>query len=67
MAVPLLGSSTSPLLLARHDGGGVREKSAVFGGTKSAGFVPPVEKDLHTQFHSELVGYILEYMRNVRN
>jgi hypothetical protein len=64
--MPLLGSTTSPLL-ARHDGRGVGEKSAVFGGTKSAVFVPPFEKDLLTGFHSELVSYILQYMRNVRN
>jgi hypothetical protein len=34
---------------------------------KSAVFVTPFEKDLLTQFHSELVSYILQYTRNVRN
>jgi hypothetical protein len=33
-------------LLPRHGGRGVHENSAIFGGTKSAVFVFPFEKDL---------------------
>jgi hypothetical protein len=41
-------------LLPRHGGRGVHENSAIFGGTKSAVFVPPFEKDLLTRLHLEL-------------
>jgi hypothetical protein len=42
-------------LLPRHAGEGVdKERSAIYGGTKSAVFVPPFAKDLLTQLHLEL-------------
>jgi hypothetical protein len=45
---------------------GMGEESAVFGGTKSAVFVPPFEKGLLTSFHSELVSHILQCMRKCK-
>jgi hypothetical protein len=46
--------STNKSLLARHDGRGVSKKRAVFGGTKTALFVSPFEKNLLIRMDSEL-------------
>jgi hypothetical protein len=41
------------------------QRSEIYGGTKTAVFVSPFEKNLLTQLHLELKQYILGYTKNV--